>query len=850
MFLKSREKNSFSRLLTLAVSVSYLVLWYVGCDSVFCPQTSAAAMAVLGFDIVILCIVVYFTDSEHYASMLEELVKDRHYAVAVTDKAMNMIYQNKTAAELFKKLTPLQFIEKYAYAGDAELLKIRAAYLKNFPAEASVTCKSETGVITNYRIYVKPLEDNTFAWIFEDISADIAILDTMDKDLKFYARALDNIPSVECICDMDGKIKSVNSAFLKETGYSESEIKKIGITDIIGLSVTELTEKNIQTAIITDKNGEKATYAIIRSIHTVANESLIYISAIKSENSTITAVDNGQISSPFGKLFAESPIGIVFCDNFGDITHANQAMQNMLELKTPLGSSILNHIAINDRAYFLTQLEKISLADSYTCQSIQVEMIAGDAENTKLISVMIYITKRYNDNNKSEGLTLHFIDITQERRLTAQMQAIQSEDTIKKITGGIAHDIKNRMMAIQAAAESLMMNKNTNASSYNEASIISEGVKQVTDTIKSLLFRTKQQESKKDYVQIGTILDRYKENSVRSMLYPEIKDKITILTDCEHVNPDNYIRVDLTQICNSLDNLILNALDAMYPAGGNLYIRFEDYTVKQEFQYQVYNTTETVYPNDYLRIEIIDTGCGIDEKNLPKIFDHYFTTKQGKGFKNSGNGIGLSIVYGTIRQSNGHIMVYSKIGKGTSFIILLPKETVKKDIKNNKKQPVNADIEPIIKNDQYSFINFFEDPSDKKDNDGFKISNLAIAEESGTKILLIEDDNDIRFLITNVITDLGYEVVSCDCAESAAAIIKNDKSFKLMLSDIMMPGMSGIEFLKIIKTAIPEIKVILMSGYSEGLINEEVTENDTLKIMSKPFSMTDLSQEIKRLITS
>ena len=848
MFLKSREKNSFSCLLTAAVTLSYLALWYLAGNDGFDWQIVSAAMIILGFDIVILCLVVYFTEDERYVSMLENLVKNRHYAIVVTDKAMNPIYENKPAKDLFKKLTPWEFIEKYAYVAESELKKISNAYLKNFPVEASLTCKSENGVITHYRTYVRPIEDNAFAWIFEDISPDISILDTMDKDLKFHIAALNNIPSVECVCDIEGKIKSANSAFLNETGYTESEIKGINVTDIIDMSITELTEKNTQSATITSKSGHRSTFAIAKAIHTVANEDYIYISAIKNEKG-IRVNDNNQISSPFGKLFTESPIGIVFCDNYGEITHANQAMQNMLELKTPLGSSILDHIALNDRSYFLSQLEKISLSDAYACQSIQVDMIAGvDGENTKPISVMIYITKRYNDNNKSEGLTLHFIDITQERQATAKLQAIQSEETIKKITGGIAHDIKNRMMAIQTAAESLMMRKNAEDSSYKEASIISEGVKLVKDTISSLLFRTKQQESKKDYIQIGTIIDHYKESSIRSLLNPEIKDKIIIKNDCEHVKPDGYLRVDLTQIYNSIDNLIINASDAMYPNGGNLDIIFADQTVKQSIQYQVYNTTETIYPGDYIRIEIVDTGCGIEEKNLPKIFDHYFTTKQGKGFKNSGSGIGLSIVYGTIRQSNGYIMVNSKVGEGTTFIILLPKEIIKKDVKE-KKQPAKTDIIPIIvDNNQYSFINMFDETSDDKEKGNFKISDLAIAEESGTRILLIEDDNDIRFLVTKIISNLGYEVVACDCAENAAEIIKNDKNFKLMLSDIMMPGMSGIEFLEIIKAAIPDIKVILMSGYSEGLINEEVTESDTLKIISKPFSMTDLSQKIKKLL--
>ena len=849
MFLKSREKNSFSCLLTAALTVSYLVLWYVAGDSFFDSQTFDAALAVLGFDTVILCIVVYFTDGERYARMLEELVKNRHYAIVVTDKAMNIIYKNKSAEDLFRKLSPLQFIEEYALAGESELSKIRVAYLNNFPTEASITCKDANGAITYYRTYVRPIEDNCFAWIFEDISPDIAILDTMDKDLRFYKAAFNNIPSVECVCDIEGKIKSANSAFLEETGYTESEIKETNITDIIDISTNELSEKNIQSATFIAKNGTKTAFAIAKSVHTVANENYIYISAIKNEKSSYPTSDDNQILSPFGQLFNDSPIGIVFCDNFGEITHANPAMQNMLKLKTPLGSSILNHIALGDRSNFLVMLEKISLSDMYTCQSIQVEMIDGsDEKNTKTISVMIYVTKRYNANHKSDGLTLHFIDITQEKLLTAQIQAVQSEDTIKKITGGIAHDIRNRMAALETAAESLMIGKSAEDSSYKYASIIYKGVELIKGTISSLLFRTKQQESKKDDVKIETIINYYKENNIRSMLDPEIKDKITIKTNCEHVKPDGYIRADLIQIYNSIDNLIINAKDAMYPAGGTLYVTFADETVQREFQYQVYNTTETVYPGDYLLIEITDTGCGIEEKNLPRIFDHYFTTKQGKGFKNSGSGIGLSIVYGTIKQSNGHIIVNSKIGEGTSFKILLPKEIIKKDVKN-KEQPVKADIAPLIgTNNQYSFVNLLEGPSDEKENGDFKISNLTIAEESGIRILLIEDDNDIRFLLTDFISKLGYEAISCDCAESAAEIIKKDKNFKLMLSDIMMPGMNGIEFLKIIKTMIPKIKVILMSGYSEGLINEEVTENETLKIISKPFSMTDLSQKIKELL--
>ncbi|OPZ76292.1 MAG: Blue-light-activated protein [Alphaproteobacteria bacterium ADurb.Bin438] len=299
--------------------------------------------------------------------------------------------------------------------------------------------------------------------------------------------------------------------------------------------------------------------------------------------------------------------------------------------------------------------------------------------------------------------------------------------------------------------------------------------------------------------------------------------------------------------------MIINASDAMAPKGGELFVKISNEVFQKPHEYHIYNSHETILPGEYILIEVTDTGCGIENENLSKIFDHYFTTK--KNFKNSGSGVGLSIVYGAIRQSEGYIVVKSKVNEGTSFKILLPKikelpkEIIEKQEQTKTSLEPNKKIKQNKKKSKHSDqLSFDFDIDNEEEKPVFKASSLAIAEQSGIRVLLIEDNDDIRFLAEKIISNLGYEVVACECAEDAHEIIKKDKNFTLMLSDVMMPGMSGLDFLKIIRKEIKNIKVIIMSGYSEGLINEEETENENLKIISKPFSVAELSSKIKELL--
>lgn len=851
MYTNLKEKN-YHKVLIAGLIIIYLTICY------FCQTYPNAyfslGMAFFGLSFIPLIIYTYIENEFYENSVMRILLEDKKYAVVVTNKFMEVLYKNKPAVDMFGDLLPLNFIEKYIIGEDIPaLLKIRASFLGHFNTETTLNLKLKNNTFTALRVTTKAIDENIFAWIVKDISPDFAILDTMDKEVKFLSNITGNIPAMLCITDVEGKIRYTNQAFLNDTGYSEDEIIGINIGNICNLKIHNLTIKNDETIKFITKNNETVDFLTSRSMHTITNESFVYISGIKAvfcENNDMSLSKNNKV---FQKLFTESPIGIVFCTNWGDIIDANFAMQTMLKLKDPLGSSILNYITLADRSYFLSRLEKMTILGNETYPAFNVEMLADPYDDTlKPISVLVYITPKRNENDEIEGAVLHFIDVTEEKQTMAQLQAIQSEQTMTKITSGIAHDVNNRIATIQMSADLLMMGKTPADTSYIEAVKISEGVKRVKETISSLLFRSKQQESKKDYTKVDKIVSYYHKDYIRSILNPDIKDKITIIVDKEYATDLGYLRVDLNQIYNSIDNLIINASDAMSPNGGELYFKISNETIQKSFEYHIYNTIERVMVGEYILIEVADTGCGIEEENLSKIFDHYYTTKKGMGFKNSGSGIGLSIVYGTIRQSEGYIMVQSKIGAGTSFKILLPKVTklpshlIEKEKQESSEKVKTAKKKTNKKEQQLSFE--FDIKNEEKEKAEFRNSALAIAEESGTRVLLIEDNDDIRFLAGKIISNLGYEVVACDCAESANDTIKTDKNFKLMLSDVMMPGMSGLEFLKIIKKEIPNLKVILMSGYSEGLINEEVTEGENLKIISKPFSVAELSKKIKDLI--
>jgi two-component system cell cycle sensor histidine kinase/response regulator CckA len=257
---------------------------------------------------------------------------------------------------------------------------------------------------------------------------------------------------------------------------------------------------------------------------------------------------------------------------------------------------------------------------------------------------------------------------------------------------------------------------------------------------------------------------------------------------------------------------------------------------------------DLIKPGEFVVIDVKDTGCGIPIENLNRIFEPFFSTKQ--NVVGSGTGLGLAMVYGIVRQTEGFIKVESVVGKGTTFSIHLPRfdkepepqaEPETKEVITDKAGTPILTVQkkttsPVGINQKWIFgLNVSAlDKHNTNNPDG----------SSNIRILFVEDEDSVRTFAVRALKKKGYDVISCNSAENALEKLETDKNFNLLMTDMVMPGMSGAELASIVHEQIPDIKIILASGYSEELARKELPDASKFAFMAKPFSLGDLTQKV------
>lgn len=404
---------------------------------------------------------------------------------------------------------------------------------------------------------------------------------------------------------------------------------------------------------------------------------------------------------------------------------------------------------------------------------------------------------------KDEFILVSMIDITEQRNLELQFIHSQKMQAIGQLAGGIAHDFNNLLTAMIGFCDILLTKHFPGDESFTYITHIKHNVNRAANLVKQLLALSRQQ------VLQTKIFNPYNVIHELSFLIRRLIGEGITLNLAGNANVHN-IKFDQGQLEQIIINLAINARDAMNHQGNltiaikNVQITSENHPTLSMFS-PIYD--EQMHEGDYIEIDIIDDGSGIDEKNLNKIFEPFFSTKG-----NTGNGLGLSTVYGIIKQANDFIFVQTKENHGTKFSI---------------------------------FINICKQST--KDNKALDEKNKKLYDETGnSSILIIEDDDSVRMLMTNVLQNRGYKIQSVNCGADALKIFENYNSdIDIIISDIIMPDTDGPKIVQKIHEKYSKIKVIFISGYSKQYLTEKNIENDDIYFLQKPFTMQDIIKLIK-----
>ncbi len=392
---------------------------------------------------------------------------------------------------------------------------------------------------------------------------------------------------------------------------------------------------------------------------------------------------------------------------------------------------------------------------------------------------------------------------TEQNKLQLQLQQSQKMEAVGQLAGGIAHDFNNILTAINGYADLALIKVKDDKPLSKMLTIIRESGRRASNLTKQLLTF-----SRKQIIDIRTIALNETITKMQDMLLRLIEEDTSLIVDCEQ---DCFIDADKSQVEQIIMNLVVNARDAIrlnINSKKKKTINLESKIV--EIDNNMKTDLKDLKPGKHVLFSVSDSGVGMNLETKSKIFEPFFTTKP----RGKGTGLGLATVYGIVKQNKGVIYVYSEFNHGTTFKIYWPLS------KRN-----------IQVTDTYKQI---------------KTGNLIGGKE---KILIVEDDKEVLGFASNTLSIMGYEIFKANSGEEALEVAKkHNYKFDLILSDVIMPGISGPEFIDIYRKFDNNTKVLFTSGYTFDLIVQDGIIKKNINFISKPYNTTELSIKIRELL--
>jgi PAS domain S-box-containing protein len=395
------------------------------------------------------------------------------------------------------------------------------------------------------------------------------------------------------------------------------------------------------------------------------------------------------------------------------------------------------------------------------------------------------------------GLTVFCHDVTEVRLLSEQLAQSQRLEAVGQLTGGIAHDFNNLLTVVLGGADALTADATLTEDSREMAELIGSAAERGAELTHRLLAFARRQPLEPQSVDLSERLTR-----IEPLLRRTLGENIDIV-----VKPEGTAaaEVDPGQFENALLNLAINARDAM-PQGGTLTIEVGTVTLDEPYV----TAHADVAPGSYVVVTVTDSGTGIDPEHVGRLFDPFFTTKM----TGQGSGLGLAMVWGFIKQSGGHITVYSELNYGTSFKMYLPPAV-------DEPAPANA------------------------------VSGLISTGPATGTILLAEDDDLVRVFATDRLRAKGYVVVAAASGPDALEALESMDRLDLLFTDVIMPGgMTGRQLADAVVACRPGTPVLYASGYTEDVIFHNDRLDPGVRLLAKPYSTKQLIERVGSLLAT
>jgi PAS domain S-box-containing protein len=529
----------------------------------------------------------------------------------------------------------------------------------------------------------------------------------------------------------------------------------------------------------------------------LAYENTRYLQAIEERTAKLEAEveERKRAEDRFRMLIETAPAGMVIADEKGRIADVNAQALLMFgyDREELVGQTVETLLPQRLQKPHEGHRATYAKAPHVRPMGVGMELCARRKDGTEFpveISLGPLVTK--------EGVLVSstIVDITGRKKMEEQLRLSQRMEGIGKLAGGVAHDFNNLLAVIMGCADVALDALPPDHPAAKKVEMIRQASSSAADLTRQLLAFSRQQMLQPRVIDLKDIVNRTQE-LLRRLIGENIEFAIS-------VDPSlGYVMADPGQIEQVFLNLAVNARDAM-PNGGHLTIEARNVQLDESYK----ENHQVVAPGPYVMLVVEDTGCGMDRETQARIFEPFFTTKE----LGNGTGLGLATVYGIVKQSGGYIWVYSELGKGTVFKVYLPR------------------------------VEKFDQSVEQKESD-------VLFLQGSETILLAEDSASLREMTREYLESVGYTVLEAVSGKEALQRAKDfDGPIHLLLTDVVMPEMSGPELAAQVGSLRPGTRVIFTSGYTDDAIARQGVLDPAAAFIQKPYRPRALARKIREVL--
>ncbi len=634
-------------------------------------------------------------------------------------------------------------------------------------------------------------------------SEKVSIFPSQPSEL--YEKLLHSLPVMLMFVDGEGRVTGANKQWCEWTGYKAQQLEGLKVRDLMKPESHEYLMKEVyptffksgaiknENVTILNKDGKQrdvqfSTIGYRNDLGRV-ERSVVVMNDVTRERAAESALR--QSEERFRGSFEAAAHGIVLVSPDGYLVAGNNSFCELLN--TPeselMKFRLQSLVSEEDRPVLLNHIGRLLSGEDKSCQ---MELRYNTVTGRKVWGLTSISVVRDSDGRVS-NFVVQIVDLTNRRQAEEKLKQAQKMEAVGQLTGGIAHDFNNLLQIVIGNLQLVEAALHTDEKAQKRAAEAMDAAERGSKLTGQLLAFARRQSLAPETTAVNTMLE-----GMGHILDRTIGGAIELKVDLMDGMPK--VSVDQSQLESSILNLAINARDAM-PNGGRLTI--ETSSSYLDHDYAAKHTEVT--PGHYVLIAVSDTGTGISEQVIDNVFEPFVTTKD----VGEGSGLGLSMVYGFIKQSGGHIKIYSEKGHGTAVKMYLPR-------------------------------------LDAHDGDKPATTPVVLAEARAARrrrILVVEDQPEVRSVAVGMMESFGHDVLEAEDGISALGILQAHKDIDVLFTDVVMPGgMNGFDLSQAALQLNPKLKVVHASGYPKGAMVHQEEPRIKDNLIMKPYQRDDLKR--------